>query len=163
MKLKKICLFSVVIAVLAIAAVFSQEQEGKWIFTHTITQKFSMGMTVDIFPSTAEWTPDLLIRKMELLPDSKCVLECGTMSGVTKRTYEGNYQIIDGHPNSLKFRLVFPDAGEIILFLFNDGKGTVYFSYCDAGPNLGEASSLRSSTGQPAFRNHIGTAMRAEK
>ena len=135
---------------------YSFENTGIWELDHLYTQKISVGVVSDLYPSTGEWSAGILIKGIQFLNNKMAFLRCETPSGAQAIDYKTFYTIT---VSSKKSQIIFTleEGDEITVSIFEPGDGQIVFSYCDAGPGADKTIGLYESTNKIVFRNHFGT------
>ena len=99
------------------ASAVNFDTEGVWELKHLYSQKISIGTVRDLYPSTGEWSADMLITGIQFLNEYMAYLRCETPSGSQTADYEVFYsKKISASKVQITFTLRSKD--EIVLFLF---------------------------------------------
>lgn len=145
-----------------IGPVCAFKTEGVWKLEHLYSQKISVGLVSDLYPSEPAWSAEMLIFGIQFLNQHMAFLHCETASGAQTVDYKVFYSIEQSRQKS-QVTFTLERGDEIVLSLFSTGDGTTVFSYCDAGPQPGEKSDIYESTNKIVFRNHFGTIKRIDE
>lgn len=131
------------------------ESEGVWELEHLYSQKLSVGIVTDLYPSDGEWAAGMLIKGIQFLNHNMAFLHCETASGVQTIDLEVFYKV-KTLTRKHQITFVLKNEEEIQIFVFDSEDGSDIFSYCDAGPQAGVATGLYGSRDKIVFRNHFG-------